>query len=185
MTPNWAATDRAGAGTGSADVCEYCGCRGVPPIAELMDEHTTLVDHAHHVRQDLASENPSAAMSRLSGHVAHLDRHVQREEDGIFRAMRATGEFLDEINALEGEHRGFAIAVAALDPESSGFDAQVIRSSTSWMSMSSARTLGIFPVSVVTLGATGWTIVDEAHTNSPSFLHNQATSGVTADTHPS
>ena len=30
--------------------------------------------------------------------------------------------------------------------------------------------LGIFPVSVVTLGATGWAIVDRAHTESPSFL---------------
>ena len=30
--------------------------------------------------------------------------------------------------------------------------------------------LGIFPVSVVTLGATGWAIVDEAHARSPSFL---------------
>ena len=30
--------------------------------------------------------------------------------------------------------------------------------------------LGIFPVSVVSLGARGWAIVDEAHTRSPSFL---------------
>ena len=30
--------------------------------------------------------------------------------------------------------------------------------------------LGIFPVSVVSLGASGWQVVDEAHTASPSFL---------------
>ena len=28
-------------------VCEYCGCRGVEPIAELMDEHYALLDQAH------------------------------------------------------------------------------------------------------------------------------------------
>ena len=36
-------------------MCEYCGCRGVPPIAELMDEHAALVDQAHHVRQALGA----------------------------------------------------------------------------------------------------------------------------------
>ena len=30
--------------------------------------------------------------------------------------------------------------------------------------------LGIFPVSVVTLGAAGWQTVDRAHAESPSFL---------------
>ena len=30
--------------------------------------------------------------------------------------------------------------------------------------------LGIFPVSVTTLGASGWALADEAHTESPSFL---------------
>ena len=34
-----------------------------------------------------------------------LDRHVRREENGIFSAMRSAGEFLDEVNELEGEHR--------------------------------------------------------------------------------
>jgi hypothetical protein len=43
-------------------------------------------------------------MVLLAELVAHLDRHVQREEDGIFRALRAEGEFMDEIDALDGEH---------------------------------------------------------------------------------
>jgi len=156
-------------------MCEYCGCRGVPPIAELMDEHSALLDHAHHVRHDLGTGNPSAAKSRLTVHVAHLDRHVRREEDGIFRAMRTAGEFLDEIDALEGEHRDFALAIAGLDPDSSGFAAQVTRLLDDLAVHVEREDLGIFPVSVVTLGATGWAIVDEAHTRSPSFLHDQAT----------
>lgn len=32
--------------------------------------------------------------------------------------------------------------------------------------------LGIFPVSVVTLGAIGWSVVEAAHEDSPSFLHD-------------
>ena len=156
-------------------MCEYCGCRGVPPIAELMDEHTALVDQAHYVRHDLHAGNPSAAMSRLTGLVAQLDRHVQREEDGIFRAMRTAGEFLDEIDELEGEHRDFAVAIAALDPDSPDFAAQVTRLLDDLDVHVEREDLGIFPVSVVTLGATGWATVDQAHTRSPSFLLDPAT----------
>jgi len=65
-------------------MCEYCGCRGVQPLAEL-----------------------PASVTRL---LHDLDAHVEREN------------------------------------------------------------LGIFPVSVVSLGAAGWQIVDEAHAASTSFL---------------
>jgi hemerythrin-like domain-containing protein len=156
-------------------MCEYCGCRGVPPIAELMDEHTALVDQAHHVRHDLDTGNSSAAMSRLTGLVADLDGHVRREEDGIFRAMRTAGEFLDEIDDLEGEHRDLAAAIAVLDPTSADFAAQVTRLLDDLAVHVEREDLGIFPVSVVTLGATGWEIVDQAHTRSPSFLLDPAT----------
>ncbi len=156
-------------------MCEYCGCRGVPAIAELMDEHTALVDQAHHIRHDLETGNPAAAMSRLAGLAAHLDRHVHREEDGIFRAMRTAGEFLDEIDELEGEHRDFAVAIAALDPNTLNFAAHVTRLLNDLDLHVEREDLGIFPMSVVTLGATGWAIIDQARTTSPSFLLDQAT----------
>jgi hemerythrin-like domain-containing protein len=156
-------------------MCEYCGCRGVPPIAELMDEHTSLVDQAHRVRHDLGTGHLAAAMSRLSDLVAQLDRHVRREEDGIFRAMRTSGEFLDEIQELEGEHRDLAAAIAVLDPASADFTARVTSLLDDLDCHVEREDLGIFPVSVVTLGATGWATVDRAHARSPSFLLDPAT----------
>jgi len=155
-------------------MCEYCGCRGVPPIAELMDEHTALVDQASHVRHDLGAGSHASARARLAGLVADLDRHVGREEDGIFRAMRSAGEFLDEIDGLEGEHRDFATAISALDPASPDFVAQVTSLLDDLEAHVEREDLGIFPVSVVTLGATGWAMVDDAHTRSPSFLLDPA-----------
>lgn len=154
-------------------MCEHCGCRGVPPIAELMDEHTALMGQAHVVRQDLRVGDHVAAMSRLGDLVANLHRHVQREEDGIFRAMRAAGEFIDEIDGLEGEHRELAAAVAVLDPDAPSFAAGVTSLLDDLDAHVEREDLGIFPVSVVTLGAPGWAIVDEAHTTSPSFLLDQ------------
>ena len=156
-------------------MCEYCGCRGVPPIAELMDEHTALVDQATLVRNDLGTGDHAAAMARRTDLVSRLERHVRREEDGIFRAMRTAREFLDEIDALEGEHRDFAVAISTLDPGSPDFAARVTSLLDDLQVHVEREDLGIFLVSVVTLGATGWAIVDEAHTRAPSFLLDHAT----------
>ena len=139
-----------------------------------MDEHTALVDQAHHVRQDLSAGNPAVAVSRLSGLVADLERHVRREEDGIFRALRVAGEFVDEIDELEAEHRDLASAVAGLEVESPHFEAQVSRLLDDLAVHVEREDLGIFPVSVVTLGADGWAIIERAHDEYPSFLLDPA-----------
>ncbi len=135
-----------------------------------MDEHTALVDRADQVREGLGSGEPMLVKTRLDLLVAHLDRHVRREERGVFRALRTAGEFIDEIDELEGEHRDFASVVAGLDTDSSDFDAQVRKLLDDLAVHVEREDLGIFPVSVVTLGASGWAIVDEAHAESPSFL---------------
>jgi hemerythrin-like domain-containing protein len=142
-----------------------------------MDEHSALVDHAHEVRQALSAGDHAAAMSSLTRLVAHLDRHVQREEGGIFRAMRGAGEFVEEVDALEAEHRDFAATIAGLDPDAAEFGRTVTRLLDDLDQHVEREDLGIFPVSVVTLGATGWAMVDEAHSRSPSFLHDRGATG--------
>ena len=151
-------------------MCEYCGCRELPAIAELMDEHTALADEGHFVRQALGTGDIDGAMRHLTGLVAHLERHVQREEDGIFLAMRAADEFIDEIDDLEGEHRDLAAVVAALDVDSTSFASDVSRLLDDLDTHVEREDLGIFPVSVVTLGASGWATVEDARTALPSFL---------------
>jgi hypothetical protein len=84
--------------------------------------------------------------------------------------MRSTGEFVDEIDELEGEHRDLAAAIEALDPSSSDFAPAVTHLLDDLAVPVEREDRGICPASVVTLGATGWAIVDEAHTRSPSFL---------------
>ncbi len=78
------------------------------------------------------------------------------------------------------EQRGFAVAVAALDPTSADFAEPVACLLDDLGVHVEREDLAIFPVSVVTLGATGRAIVDEAHTRSPSFLLDAATTTTTA-----
>jgi len=135
-----------------------------------MDEHAALLEQAHHVRQDLSAGRPESAQERLTGLVRDLERHVRREEDGIFRALRATGDFIDEIDELEVEHRDFAELINGLQPDSAEFEAQVRQLLDDLGVHVEREDLGIFPVSVVTLGASGWEIIDQAHTETPTFL---------------
>ena len=149
-----------------------------------MDEHTALGDQAYGVRQALRSGDPLVATTLLTDLVSRLQRHVQREEDGIFRALRGSGEFLDEVDDLEGEHGALEMAIAALDPEAPDFSAAVIRLLDDLAVHIDREDYGIFPVSVVTLGAAGWTIVDRAHSAAPSFLHDSASPRPTVESSP-
>lgn len=151
-------------------MCDHCGCRGVGAIRELMDEHTSLVDDGDHIRRALRNGDAGLATEPLTDLLAHLERHVRREETGIFEALRASGEFLDEVGELEGEHRDLAARIASLDIDSADFGPQVNRFLDELEVHVAREDYGIFPAAVVTLGAPGWQVVDTAHAESPSFL---------------
>jgi Hemerythrin HHE cation binding domain len=144
-------------------------------VRELMDEHTALVDQSYDVRQALRAGDSSGATKLLTSLVLRVEQHVHREENGIFRALRGSGEFLDEIDALEGEHAGLEKAIAGLDPRTPQFPAAVTRLLDDLAVHVDREDYGIFPVSVVTLGAAGWSIVDQAHSTTPSFLLDPTT----------
>jgi hemerythrin-like domain-containing protein len=114
-------------------------------------------------------------MTLLAELVPRLERHVRREEDGIFRALVDSGEFLDEVDALKGEHNEFEKSIAALDPEARDFPAAVSTLLDDLAAHIDREDYGIFPVSVVTLGASGWSTVDQAHSTTPSFLLDSTT----------
>ena len=142
----------------------------MPSISELMDEHTALSNEAHGVRQALSAGDLEAAVSLLAALVEHLNRHVRREETGIFAALKDQGDFRDEVAALEGEHRDFDATIADLDPSATDYDERVLTMLDDLDIHVEREDLGIFPVSVVSLGATGWQTIDEAHEALPSFL---------------
>ena len=135
-----------------------------------MDEHSALIDEAHQVRQALSDGDQTLAMSRLGRLVVHLGRHVRREEAGVFTALRDKGEFLDELAELEAEHRQFDDVISALHATAPDFVEAVTQLLDDLGEHVEREDLGIFPVSVVTLGAAGWAVVDRAHAESPSFL---------------
>jgi hypothetical protein len=120
-------------------MCEYCGCRGVPP---------------------------------------------HRRADGRAQRSRRPGTRGAPGPELEAEHRDFAATIAGLDSDAAEFGQTVTRLLDDLDQHVEREDLGIFPVSVVTLGATGWAMVDEAHSSSPSFLHDRDATGAAASPTP-
>lgn len=159
-------------------MCEYCGCRTVPLIGELMDEHTALLDQAVHIRHALIRQRWDLA-AQLLDVFGHLVRsHVAREENGVFRALREADAFVDEVAELESEHADLDRALCGLDPRrpeglQERFEA-LVRDLTVHIER---EDLGVFPVAVVSLGAPGWETVERAHVARPTFLPSRCARG--------
>jgi hemerythrin-like domain-containing protein len=149
-------------------VCGHCGCQAVDAIGELRDEHAALTDAADAVRSALATGDRAAAAEHLSRLLPDLARHVAREERGLFTALREQGDFAKEVEALED------VAIAALDPHGIEFGARVLGLLGELDQHIEREDLGVFPVSVVTLGASGWATVDRAHADLPTFLDERS-----------
>jgi hemerythrin-like domain-containing protein len=144
-------------------MCEHCGCRGVEPIAELMDEHFQLLELSGNIDRDLAAGDRRAAEDGLLMLERRLDEHVDREERGIFAALKAQGDFFDAVVDLEEEHVAFDAELEDLAPDAVGFDDRVARLLDKLSDHIDKENLGVFPVAVTILGASGWDIVSRAH----------------------
>lgn len=144
-------------------MCEYCGCRQVEPLADLMDEHMRLLEIAGDLRRALLVQDRAAAVARRSELAALLADHTGREEVGLFAALKAQGDYVEQIDDLEGEHVTLDAAVAALDLDAPGVVDVLDRVVADLSDHIDKENLGIFPVAVVTLGASGWGMVERAH----------------------
>ena len=138
-----------------------------------MEEHSVLLGEGHAVRDAVRRGDRRAAADLLAVLVERLDRHVRREETGLFAALRDQGEAAAEVDALEGEHHELHDLLAGLDPAAADFGDRVHRFLDELATHAEREDVGIFPVSVVTLGAAGWRVVDDAHERIPTFLTEQ------------
>jgi hypothetical protein len=86
-------------------MCDHCGCRAFPPIAELTADHETILELAWTLAEaSRGAGHPASAVERDL--LALLDRHVTKEETGLYPALVATGAVSgDDVGDLEGEHR--------------------------------------------------------------------------------
>jgi hypothetical protein len=92
-----------------------------------MDEHYEILDIAGDVRRLLAADDRREAATKLAWLGQRLGEHVDREERGVFAALKSQDEFVEAVLELESEHVDFDTELDLLDIESPEFDERVTR----------------------------------------------------------
>ncbi len=85
-------------------MCDHCGCRAFPAIAELTADHERILSLAWLLAEAprRGDTDPTVGDELL----ALLDAHVVKEETGLYPLLLAAGDLSAEASdALEDEHR--------------------------------------------------------------------------------
>lgn len=84
-------------------VCDYCDCRSQPEIAALSADHGALLSMTAALRLALAADHPvhGRPLEELRD---LLVAHTEREELGLFAALRTAGVGPDYVDWFEDDH---------------------------------------------------------------------------------
>lgn len=101
-------------------MCSYCGCRSIPLIGRLSDQHEEIIDATTALRRAAADGDTTAAAYAVVSLGRLLHPHTGLEERGLFTELRRDDVFTDHVDTLCGEHRAIdedldAVASGRLD----------------------------------------------------------------------
>lgn len=136
-------------------MCDHCGCRSYPPIAELTSEHEEILARAWALAEGHRSGRPlpPGAVDDL---VTFLDVHVAKEETGLYPQLIAGGGLSNEEHArLEEEHREIRDALTGPVFDRRAFFALAAHIEVEEMEL--------FPAAMFGFDDEGWDAMDAAH----------------------
>lgn len=86
-------------------MCDHCGCREYPAIADLTEDHEVILALAWHLAE--ANHDGAPADDDVRAELlAVLDLHVAKEETGLYPLLLEQGDLSFETSrTLEDEHR--------------------------------------------------------------------------------
>lgn len=135
-------------------MCNYCGCRDFPLVAQLTAEHEAIANTSGRLRRAIThgEGDPIAGLDDL---LALLLPHTSTEETGLFAELRAEGSLTEAVDQLCAEHTDIHGALSAID-----------RSAPDWQAVLPVLTRlhrhidneehGLFPAAVVALPIDAW-----------------------------
>ena len=86
-------------------MCDHCGCRAFPPVAELTAEHDEILSLGWRLAE-LDRTRGSAPSEEFAALLALLDSHVAKEETGLYPVLVGNdGLSVEQRAELEDEHR--------------------------------------------------------------------------------
>jgi hemerythrin-like domain-containing protein len=144
-------------------MCDYCGCRSEPPLAELGREHADILWHLSVLGRALDKPDLAEARHELAHIVDHLVPHIEKEERGVFAQLRIEGELTEEIDSLSGEHEGLRKMAAELPEDDMAWRAGVTELVRTLREHIQTEEYDLFPAAWQMLSNDGWMAVREVH----------------------
>jgi hemerythrin-like domain-containing protein len=136
-------------------MCDHCGCRSFPTIAELTAEHEEILRSAWELVEAARLGTHPAATARRDL-LALLEVHAAKEETGLFPALVGTGGLsLGSVADLEAEHRQFRRQFAAATLDRRAFYALAAHIEQEEMEL--------FPAAMLGFDQEEWSATEEAH----------------------
>lgn len=86
-------------------MCDHCGCRELPPIGELMDEHDRIMELAWQMVTAPDASDADGSSTRAELRVL-LEMHARKEERALYPLLIDSGDMAPTSReAFEREHR--------------------------------------------------------------------------------
>ncbi|HEY5115383.1 MAG TPA: hemerythrin domain-containing protein, partial [Nakamurella sp.] len=85
-------------------MCSYCGCRNIPLIHRLTEQHEEIVNATYALRTAARQGDREAAAAAAKQLAELMHPHTGLEERGLFAEMRKDEMFTEHIDSLCGEH---------------------------------------------------------------------------------
>lgn len=139
-------------------MCEYCGCRDIPLIGRLTNEHYEAVDVLGQMRQALEANDEVAFHTACESMAEHLFPHNDSEEAGLFPELLKDPYFAPTVEGLLDDHDRFRDLVhGMLDGDTSlyGELEELLRTHID------KEENGLFPAIAVTLDGPTWEVVED------------------------
>ena len=136
-------------------MCDHCGCRAYPPVAELTAEHEEILDRAWQLAEADRAGGPPAP-GAVDDLVRLLDVHVAKEETGLYpQLIVQDGLSAERLVELEGEHRELREALL-----SGAFDRRDFFALAAHIE---SEEMELFPLAMLGFDDDEWDALDDAH----------------------
>jgi hemerythrin-like domain-containing protein len=136
-------------------VCDHCGCRAFPPIAELTAEHEEIL-RLGWALAEATRTGVMVASTDVGELVRLLDVHVRKEESGLYPELIERGALSEsKLAELEEEHREIHHALA-----SEAFDRGAYYALAAHIEV---EEMELFPAAMLGFDDQEWDAMDSAH----------------------
>lgn len=157
-------------------MCEYCGCRDIPLIGRLSEEHYEAVDALGELRRAIEAGDAAAVGGAVADLREHLFVHNDSEEAGLFHELAKDDYFAPTVAELVEQHRLFRVLVARI--EDGDWDAYADLEQTLRHHIDREEN-GLFPATAVAVDGEVWAEIDRLthdfnHAHDREHAHTEA-----------